>query len=119
MIKIIGKFFATFRRKVFAAQVNREIFHKVFPHLRREANHGYPFTSDEEIVKTHVRGRLQTKLDFDLIERAAARMPKAYAEAFRYILYRDLQKRMEMYMEIAEDRIQPETCDPRLVATRA
>ena len=50
---------------------------------------------------------------------AAGKMPKAYGDAFRYIAYRDLNERMKMYLEIAERRIQPETCDPRFVATRA
>ncbi len=56
---------------------------------------------------------------FELIEKRAARMPAAYGKAFRYIAYRDLNERMKMYLEIAERRIQPETCDSRLVATQA
>ena len=115
----IGKFLASIRRKLFAARVDREIFFKIFPHLNQEADHGYPFKSDEEIFRARVRGNLQTSLDLDLIERAAARMPKAYGEGFRYIVYRDLNERMETYLEIAERRIQPETCDPRCVAARA
>ena len=104
------KFFASIRRKLFNWRLNWEIFHKIFPHLRQEANHGYPFKSDDEMTRLHIRGRLQTKIDLDLIERAAARMPKAYGEAFRYLMYRDLQQRMERYMEVAEERIQPVTC---------
>ena len=118
-MKTIGKFVAGIRQKMFAARVNREIFQEIFPHMRGDADRGYSFHSDDEIVRANIRGRLQTKLDLDLIDRAAARMPEAYGRAFRHIFYRDLQKRMEMYMEIAEERIQPETCDPRFVATRA
>jgi len=115
----IGKFFAGIRRRLFAARVDREIFFRIFPHLNQESDHGYPFDSDDEMVALHVRGRFQNKLDLDLVEQAAARMPKAYGDAFRYIVYRDLNKRMEMYMEIAEQRMQPETCDAECVATHA
>ena len=117
--KGIGKLVVRIQRFLFAARVNREIFQRIFPHLNREANHGYPFACDEEMARLHTRGRLQTSLDMDLLERTAARMPKAYGEAFRYIVYRDLNERMEMYLEIAEQRMQPESCDARLVATHA
>jgi hypothetical protein len=119
MTQGIAKFLASIRRKLFAARVDREIFFKIFPHLNQKADHGYSFKSNDEMVRAHVRGHLQTSLDLDLIERVAARMPKAYGDAFRYIVYRDLNKRMEEYMELAERRIQPETCDPRWIATHA
>ena len=119
MKKIIGKFFASIRQKLFKQRVNREIFHKIFPHLNGQANHGYPFSSDDEMVRLHIRGGLDAQMRFDMIERTAARMPKAYGDAFRYIAYRDLNERMKMYLEIAAERIQPETCDPRFVARLA
>ena len=71
------------------------------------------------MVRMHIHGGLDAQIKLDLIERTAAKMPKAYGDAFRYIAYRDLNERMKMYLEIAERRIQPETCDPRLVATQA
>jgi hypothetical protein len=54
-----------------------------------------------------------------MIEWTAAKLPKAYGDAFRYIAYRDLNERMKMYLEIAAERIQPKTCDPRFVARHA
>ena len=119
MEKNIRKFFATIRQKLFAAHINWEIFHKIFPHLNQKADHGYPFNSDDEMVKLHIRGNLHAGLNLRLIERTAAKMPKAYGDAFRYVAYRDLNERMEMYLELAEQRVQPQTCDPRFVATRA
>ena len=115
----IKKFFATIRQKLFEARMEREIYFGIFPHMNQEANHGYPFNSKDELVRAHIRGRLQSRLDLDLIQQAAARMPQAYGDAFRYIVYRDLSQRMEMYMKLAEKRLQPETCDPRCVATHA
>jgi hypothetical protein len=119
MKKIIGKCFASIRQKLFNQRVNWEIFHKVFPHLNRHADHGYPFSSKDEMVKLHIRSGLDAQMRFDMIERTAAKMPKAYGDAFRYIAYRDLNERMKMYLEIAAERVQPETCDPRFVARLA
>jgi hypothetical protein len=113
------KFFANIRRKLFNRRVNREIFDKIFPQLNGETNHGYPFDSTDEMVKLHIHSGLDAQMKFDMIERTAARLPQAYGDAFRYVAYRDLNERMEMYLEIAAERIQPETCDPRFVATHA
>jgi hypothetical protein len=119
MKKIIGKFFVNIRQKLLNRRVNREIFQKIFPHINKEADHGYPFGSKDEMVRLHIRSGLDAQMKFDMIERTAAKMPKAYGDAFRYIAYRDLNERMKMYLEIAAERIQPETCDPRFVARLA
>ncbi len=118
-MKNIGKFVANIRQKLFSRRVNREIFDKIFPHLNGHANHGYPFDSEEEHEKACLYAELDAKLHVELIEKRAARLPEAYGKAFRYIAYRDLNERMKMYLEIAEEHIQPETCDPRLVARHA
>jgi hypothetical protein len=99
--------------------VIREIYQKIFPHLNRNADHGYPFLSKDEMEKLFVRHELHARINLQLIERTAAKLPKAEGAAFRYIAYRDLNERMEMYLALAEERIQPETCGPRFVATRA
>lgn len=113
------KFFKSIRQWLFNRRVNREIFDKIFPHLNGAANHGYPFNSEEEYEKQCLYAELDAKLHIELIEKRAARLPEAYGRAFRYIAYRDLNKRMKMFLEIADERIQPETCDPRLVARHA
>ncbi len=113
------KFFADIRRKLFSWRVSREIYGKIFPHLNQDADHGYPFHSKDEMEKMFVRHNLHARLNLQLIERTAAKLPKAEADAFCFIAYRDLNERMEMYIALAEERIRPEECDPRLVATRA
>ena len=105
--------------KLFNRRVNREIFDKIFPHLNQEANNGYPFHSDDQLVQSHIRGGLDAMLNLEAIEMTAAKLPAAYGKAFRHIAYRDLNERMKMYLEIAEERLQPERCDPRFVATAA
>jgi hypothetical protein len=118
-MNIIGKFVSKIRRKLFARRVEGEIYQKIFPHLNGAANHGYPFASTEEMEHHMVRGCLHARLNLQIIDRTAAQLPKAEGEAFRYIAYRDLNERMEMYLALAEERTRPETCDTRLVATRA
>jgi hypothetical protein len=100
-------------------RINREIFSKISPHLRNEGDYGYSFRSKDEMVRLHIRGCLQARLTLRLIEQTAAKLPKFQGDAFRYIAYRDLNERMEMYLELAEKCIQPETCDPQFVATPA
>lgn len=113
------KFIANIRRKLFNWRVNWEIFQKIFPHLRKDADHSYPFGSENEMVRLHIRNNLEAGLNLRRIGDVAARMPKAYGDAFRYVAYRDLNEFMERYLEIAEERIQSETCDPRFVAKHA
>jgi hypothetical protein len=113
------KFFAAIRRMLFTRRINREIYHKIFPHLNGHADHGYPFDSDDAMVALHIQTGLETQTKLDMIEWTAAKLPKAYGDAFRYIAYRDLNERMKMYLEIAAERIQPKTCDPRFVARHA
>ena len=113
------KFFANLRRTLLNRRVNQEIFHQIFPHLKQQANHGYPFDSEEEYEKQCLYAELNIKLHFELIEKRAARLPDAYGKAFRYIAYRDLNELMKMYLEIANERIRSETCDPRFVARTA
>jgi hypothetical protein len=119
MKKIIGKFFASIRQKLFTARIRREIYHGIFPHLNQVADHGYPFGTRDEMVKLHIHGNLAAHGTLRLIESAAGKMPKAEGDAFRYIAYRDLNERMEMYLKLAEECEYHENCDPRFVATCA
>jgi hypothetical protein len=118
-MKPIKLFFAKIRRMYFNWRINREIFHRISPHLRNEGDCGYPFRSKDEMVRLHLRGNLHAGLNLRLIERTAAKMPKFQGDAFRYITYRDLNERLEMYLELAEQCVQPEICDPQFVATSA
>jgi hypothetical protein len=118
-MKPIKLFFVKISQMFFRWRANREIFHRIFPQLNQNAEHGYPFHSDEELEKLALYAELDAKLQLELIERRAERMPKAYGDAFRFIAYRDLNAQMKRYLEIAEERVQPKTYNPRFVATRA
>jgi hypothetical protein len=118
-MKIIRKFVSTIRQKLLAFSLRREIYGKIFPHLRHETDGGYPFKSDAEIVEANMQAFLTTESTLRLIERAAAKMPKSEGEAFRHIAHRDIQRRIWRYVEFAHDRMQPEECRARHVATEA
>ena len=118
-MKNIKKFIERIRQRLFAAHVKREIYAKIFPHLRREADHGYPFDSDEKIIRSNMEAFLITESTLRLIERAADKMPKSEGDAFRHIAYRNLQRQMWRYLQFAHGRMQPPDCDPLFVATRA
>jgi hypothetical protein len=75
------KFFADIHQKLLNWRVNREIFRKIFPHLRKDANHGYPFHSNDEMVRLHIRNNLQAGLNLRRIADVAAKMPKGYGDA--------------------------------------
>ena len=96
-----------------------EIFNRIAAHINGEKKNGYPFDSIDKLAEAHIQSGLDAQMKFDMIERTAAKMPKAYGDAFRYVAYRDLNERMKMYLELAERRVQPKTCDMRFVATRA
>lgn len=119
MKKIISQFFANIRHARLKRRIEREIYHKIFPHLNKHANHGYPFSSDDEMVKLHLKGFFEASLTIDDINRAAAKMPRAEGDAFRYIVARDLTERMRMYLEFANEREYSNECDPQFVATAA
>lgn len=115
----IIQFIAKVRQFIFTLRIEREIYGKIAPQVLGEAEHGYPFHTDDELVEAHIRAGLDAQLNLDIIEMTAAQMPAAYGKAFRYLAYRDLNARMEMYKKLAEERVFPKTCDPRFVATAA
>lgn len=122
----IKSFFSKIRCKLFVWCLEREIFNRIFPHLEHEADYGYPFHSDEDLQKFCQDGAIAALPFVQQIECDIRRMPKAYGEAFRYILYRELKVRKEMpkarvkmFQMLARRRIHQETCDPQFVARRA
>jgi hypothetical protein len=71
------------------------------------------------MVRLHIRNNLQAGLNLRRIGEVAAKMPKAYGDAFRYIAYRDLNEFLERYLEIAEERIYDPTPDDNRFAAKA
>lgn len=114
---VSSSFVARLRRRFFNWRLNREIFERMFPHLEREKNHGYPFASDEamndETQALDVQALLET------VECRIRKLPKAYGECFRHIMHREIHERLRMYEEVAIRRTKPAHIDPRCVARRA
>lgn len=107
------------RQRLFDWLINREIFLKILPHRNREADHGYPFTTDAEMARRRAEENRNLQAASNRLEQLIQQMPKAYGEAFSYIVCRDLRRQLESYVAVAERRVQPETYDPREVARRA
>jgi hypothetical protein len=119
IMEIIRKFIANIRRKLFAARTEREIYFKIFPHLNHRADHGYPFSSSDELEKSHLKCFYNVSKTLEEINRAAIKMPKAEGDAFRYIVARDLNEQVTMYLEFARSRECNCEYEPQPVATAA
>ena len=119
MKKLIGKFIANIRRKRLIAHIEREIYHKIFPHLNGHADHGYPFSSDEGLFKARLEGFVSARNTLHRIDEAARKMAKAESNAFRYIVARDLNERLAFYLKYAQDRDYTPKDEPCLVAQAA
>ena len=117
MLKTVASFLVNIRQ-LFIWRIEHEIYYRIFPHLRKERDHGYPFQSDEELKKLLEREHAQASAMLEAIRRDSARMPKAYGMGFRYIMYRDLNQRLKQYEALMRRCIRPE-CDSKFVATRA
>ena len=102
-----SSFFARMRRKLFKRRLHREIYSKVFPHVGRESNEGYPFADYGDMV-THTES-FDVKDLLVEVERHVARLPEAYGKCFRYIMHRDIYERLNMYAEVAKRRAHPDT----------
>jgi hypothetical protein len=96
---------ATLREKWLMWKIEREIYGSIFPHLERRRIREYPFQSDEELQKIILHGKLDAQLHLATIERQADEMGKAYGEAFRFVMYRDLNRRMLMYARLVQRRV--------------
>ncbi len=116
MLHTIGSFLFNLHQ-LFIWRVEREIYHRIFPHLRRERNNGYPFASDRDLQALLDQEHAKALALLTTIEHDSAQMPKAYGMAFRYIMYRDVNNRLKQYENLMRRCIRPE-CDPRFVATR-
>lgn len=68
---------------------------------------------DSQRVESDARQHLQ------VIAHITERLPKSYGQAFRYIVYRDINRRLMVYENLMRRRIRPKTCDPRFVARHA
>jgi hypothetical protein len=109
----MNKLIATLRQKWLMWKIEREIYGGIFPHLQKEKECGYSFQSDEELWREIHHGSLDAKLHLETIEQQADEMGKAYGEAFRYIMYRDLNRRMLTYAKLVQRRVPPRARIPQ------
>lgn len=119
MFITIQLFFAGLRQKFFVWRMEREIYHRIAPHIHGEQNHGYPFKSDKELWKAAYHSTLDVQFDIETIEKEAEKMGKAYGDAFRYLMYQDIKQCMARYKQLMQRRVRPKAYAPQLVATRA
>jgi len=119
MIQAIKSFLAYVRFSLFTTRIEREIYHGIFPHLEQEKDCGYPFASDKEFLRQLESGNRELEAAITALRRRTDAMPRAYGQAFRYIVCRDLNQRLKLYAELAKWRAQPKSADPRLVARQA
>lgn len=110
----VSSFFARMARKSFGKRLNQEILDRLFPHLERESNEGYPFTSDTEMnAQTEA---LDVVAMFEDVERQVEKLPTAYGECFRYLMHKDIVERLQLYADAAQREIPPVRIEPRFVA---
>ena len=122
----LTSFFKNIRYTWFVIRMEREIYNRIFPHLENETGSWIPVRLDEELAKLCQDNEIAALPFVQNIERDIVQMPKAYGEAFRYILYRELKarrtmsrSRVKMFKMLARVYIHPEPCDPKFVASRA
>ena len=113
MITKIRSFIAYLRLCLFTIRVEREIYHRIAPQIHGHKDHGYPFGSRAELLKAALQENRDIKSCLEIIERQADHMGKAYGEAFRYVMYRDLHERLLPYVKLAQWRVSPELRIPQ------
>ena len=116
---LIKVFFEGLFPKSFGQRLSDEIYWKIFPQAQGEADYGYPFTNDEELIAEMAREKSELLHKIKIIEQQADSMGKGFGEAFRYVMYHDLNKRMSLYAREGKRQVQPRSCDPQFVASKA
>jgi len=105
MKKTIEQLLEKVRQKLLSRRLHREIEHGIFPQIAGDKNCGYPFNdSEQKLEEAAVFGGFDSQLNIDIIERRAKELPETYSKAFRYIMYRDLNTRIKMYLEFVRER---------------
>jgi hypothetical protein len=109
-----SSFFARLRRWLFKSHVEQEIYGRICPHLRREKNSDYSFTTIDDMNRETASFEVQELQE--LVEGKIRNMPKTYAAAFRYVMQRDLRDRLRMYDGLARLHVKPAFVDPRHIS---
>ena len=85
-----------------AARVDQEITSRLLPHLAGEADHGYPFYSEDEYLKACIWTDLDATHNRLLLKDRLSKIPSPYREAFEYIVSRDLDRILRAYLKMAD-----------------
>lgn len=104
-------FLARIRQQLFRHRLDFEIFHRIFPHLQKEATAGYSFQTNEEI--TAATEEIDLHALIDQVERQAQSLPVGYGRALRYVMHRDLQERLVRYGAVTQWHLPHRLRDPR------
>jgi hypothetical protein len=112
-----GKLFENSRQQMFTSRVEWEICQKIFPHLNRVANHGYPFDSKDKMLELYVRDLVNIHVGLSAINHAAAKMPLEYQDAFRYVAFREIGAITKAFLDFVEQRVIQKRSDRSFVAS--
>src|ERR1019366_743575 len=95
------KDFANDHQQTLDARVSREIYRRIFPHLKRQADYGYPFHSKDEMIKLYYRGYLDAELGLKALLEAAMEMPTEEGDAFGYVAFREIGNLLNAFRQVA------------------
>ena len=97
---------ANAQQQMLAARVELEIQQMILPHLKRQKDCRYPFTSKDELLKAYYRDLMKTKMNLKTIFSTAAEMPSPEGDAFGYIALREISAIVGAFTELAQSRSQ-------------
>lgn len=89
------------QQQMLAARVEWEINQMIFPHLKQQADHGYPFNSSEEMAQRCLCDQLEAIASINLIDNAISEMQPEYREAFRYVAFREMGNVISVFLDLA------------------
>lgn len=101
----VGSLFRRLRQRFFRWRIDSEIFGRLLPHAQGEHDCGYTFKGMRQMARQ--TSELDSGELLALVEANIAQMPIAYRESFRYIMHRDLHRRITRYAILAQRRIPP------------
>jgi hypothetical protein len=101
------------QQQMLAARTEWEIRQMIFPHIQRQKDCRYPFSSEDELVKAYYRHHMQAAMDLKAIFEATPNMPPGYGDAFGYIAMREIAAVIGAFAELAKSRPQSIAREPR------
>lgn len=100
----------------FAAQIEDEIHSRIIPHLNGLADHNYPFTDIDGLFKARLQGTIGVSRMLVKLDQAARKFSRVEYDAILFIAARDLNERLEQYLEFAQGRESRPKPKPQMAA---